>query len=46
MIISVNDIPEMRKAFKGQKMQSVDINYTVGGAGKGRGKKELIIINW
>ena len=46
MIISVNDIPEMRKAFKGQKMQSVDINYTVGGAGKGGGKKELIITNW
>jgi DNA adenine methylase len=46
MIISVNDIPEMRRAFKGLETRSVDINYTVGGSGKGRGKKELIITNW
>lgn len=31
MIISVNDIPEMRTAFAGLTMESVDINYTVGG---------------
>jgi len=46
MVISVNDIPEMRQAFKGLRMQTVDINYTVGGAGKGKDKKELIIMNW
>lgn len=46
MLISVNDIPEMRKAFKALKVKSVDIDYTVGGGGKGKGKKELIIWNW
>jgi DNA adenine methylase len=32
MIISVNDISEMRSAFAGVTMESVDISYTVGGA--------------
>ena len=46
-IISVNDIPEMRKIFKGLKTKTVDITYTVGGAAKKtRPKKELIIKNW
>lgn len=46
-IISVNDIPEMRKAFKGLKMESVNINYTVGGGNKKTPpKKELIIRNF
>lgn len=46
MIVSVNDIPEMRGAFAGLVMESVDINYTVGGT-QGRGKRsELIIRNW
>jgi DNA adenine methylase len=45
MIISVNDIPEMRKAFAGLKMKTVGINY-VGGAGKGKNKSDLIITNW
>lgn len=47
MIISVNDIPEMRQAFAGLAMQHVDINYTVGGGGKDKGKaRELIITSW
>jgi len=46
MVISVNDIEEMRRAFKGLKMTSIDINYTVGGGGRKVGKKELIIQNW
>ncbi|KIO49585.1 DNA adenine methylase [Nitrosospira sp. NpAV] len=46
MIVSVNDIPEMRKAFSGLTTESVDINYTVGGT-QGRGRRsELIIRNW
>lgn len=46
MVISVNDIPEMRKAFAGLTMESLPITYTVGG-GKGRGKTaELVIRNW
>lgn len=46
MIISVNDIPEMRKAFTGLTMSGVGINYTVGGAGKGADRQELIIRNF
>ena len=32
MIISVNDIPEMRKAFSGLTIDTTEITYTVGGA--------------
>jgi len=46
MIISVNDIPEMRQAFNGLRIESVDINYTVGGNAKTKATKELIIKNW
>lgn len=47
IIISVNDIPEMRKAFSGMSIKTVDIQYTVGGAGRSASKtKELIICNW
>ena len=37
MIISVNDIPEMRKAINGLTMESVAISYTVGGS---QGRKQ------
>lgn len=46
MIISVNDIPEMRLAFNGLNMQSVDISYNLKVTGKPSRKKELIILNF
>ncbi|MGR6718914.1 Dam family site-specific DNA-(adenine-N6)-methyltransferase [Enterobacter hormaechei] len=46
MIISVNDIPEMRQAFNGLNMQSVDISYNLKVAGKPSPKKELVICNF
>ncbi|MCR4298598.1 MAG: hypothetical protein NUV75_07585 [Gallionella sp.] len=46
MIISVNDTPEMRQAFAGLHIESVDITYTVGGAKKGSKTAELVISNW
>jgi DNA adenine methylase len=46
MVISVNDIPEMRKAFAGLVMESVDITYTLAGSGKSPKTSELIIRNW
>lgn len=46
MIISVNDIPEMRQAFAGLAMDSVAINYTVGGPGRSADRRELIIRNF
>jgi len=47
MVISVNDIPAMRKAFKGLTFREVAINYCVGGGGGSKAKaKELIITNF
>lgn len=46
-IVSVNDIPEMRKAFKGLTMRRLTIKYTVGASAKSRTEKgELLIRNW
>ncbi|MGE4243519.1 DNA adenine methylase [Ramlibacter sp.] len=46
-IVSVNDIPEMRRAFKGLTMRRVAIRYSVGASGRGRGEKgELLVRNW
>jgi DNA adenine methylase len=47
MVITVNDIPAMRKAFKGLTMDRVDIRYLVGGAGRDvKPTGELIIRSW
>ncbi|MBK1683378.1 DNA adenine methylase [Rhodoferax fermentans] len=46
-VVSVNDIPEMRLAFKGHHFKQVSISYTVGASGRGRVPKgELIISNF
>lgn len=46
-VVSVNDIPEMRKAFKGHHMKRVTISYSVGASGRGREPRgELIISNF
>jgi len=44
MIVSVNDIPEMRKAFAGLELREVGVTYTVGGAGKSGPSGELIVM--
>lgn len=46
MIISVNEIPEMRTVFQGMGLHSVDINYNLKAHGKGTPRKELIITNF
>lgn len=43
MIISVNDIQEMRQVFNGLNIHSVEINYSL--AGKGTPRRELIVSN-
>lgn len=46
-VVSVNDIPEMRQAFKGHHIKRVSISYTAGASGRGREPKgELIISNF
>lgn len=46
MIVSVNDITEMRKAFDGLSMGSILINYTVGGSQSRVKRSELVIRNF
>lgn len=46
MVISVNDIPEMRHAFSGLKMEHLEIRYSVGGGGKSKTTGELLIQNF
>lgn len=47
MVISVNDICEMRAAFKGLPMSRLEISYSVGGAGRSNGPTgELVIRSW
>ena len=45
-IVSVNDVPEMRRAFKGLPYRRVKIDYTVGGTQRGKGRCELIVANY
>jgi DNA adenine methylase len=46
MLISVNDIPEMRKAFEGLPMERLETTYTVGGGGDKTVRGELLIRNF
>lgn len=46
-VVSVNDIPEMRQAFKGLSMKRLQVSYTVGANATGREVKgELLIRNF
>lgn len=46
MVISVNDIEEMRETFAGLRIQTVDIRYNLQTTGKAELKRELIICNF
>lgn len=47
MVISVNDIDEMRETFAGLTIKTADITYSLSGAGRSPKKsRELIICNW
>lgn len=46
-VVSVNDIPAMRQAFKAHHIRHVTIKYSVGASGQGREPKgELLITNF
>lgn len=42
-ILSINDVPDIRKAFVGFGIDDVELTYTVGGGDKAKPAKELII---
>lgn len=47
VVVSVNDIPEMRSAFKDLPQRRLGIRYTVGRSAKSRQERgELLIRNW
>lgn len=46
MLISINDHPDIRKAFAGLAMKRVGIRYTVGGNGRSDEVGELLIRSW
>lgn len=46
MVISVNDIPEMREVFSALTIRTADIRYSVGGGGRADSSRELIISNF
>ncbi|MEX3915959.1 DNA adenine methylase [Paraburkholderia sp. BR10872] len=45
-IVSLNDHPDIRRAFDGFHIETVDICYTVGGGGREAARKEVIIFSW
>lgn len=47
-LMTINDHPDMRKAFAGFRTTATSVRYTIGKAGKGREKPrgELIIRSW
>ena len=45
-IVSLNDHPEIRRGFGDFQMESLDINYQVGGADKLAARREVIIYSW
>ena len=45
-IVSLNDHPEIRRIFAGFQMETLDINYQVGGGDKLAARREVIIYSW
>ena len=45
-LLSINDHPAIRRAFDGFAMESVEINYTVGGPDAVAARRELVIGSW
>ncbi len=46
-VVTLNDHPDIRRLFEGYQVETVEIDYTVGGAGaKAAARRELIIYSW
>lgn len=46
VVITVNDIPEMRSVFDGLDISTVDLAYTLGGGQRAKPSRELIVKNF
>lgn len=45
-VLSINDHPDIRACFAGLQMETLDIEYTVGGGSARAPRQELIIYSW
>lgn len=45
-MLSINDHPDIRRAFAGLHMETLEINYTVGGGKNQAPRRELVIWSW
>lgn len=45
-VVSVNDIPEMRRVFAGLKLRSLSITYTMGAVENRAPSRELLVSNF
>ena len=45
-LLSLNDVPEVRELFQDFNIQTVDTNYSLGGADKKKRVSELVIMNY
>lgn len=45
-MLSINDHPDIRRAFAGFHMEDLSISYTVGGGAKAADRRELVIWSW
>lgn len=45
-IVSINDHPDIRRCFEGFQMETLKIDYTVGGGANRAERQELIIYSW
>ena len=45
-IVSLDNHPDIRRAFEGFHIEAVDVKYTVGGGGREAARKEVIIFSW
>ncbi|GGX33321.1 DNA adenine methylase [Pigmentiphaga litoralis] len=45
-IVSLNDHPDIRRAFDGFEMESLDVSYCVGGGDNAVARKEVLIFSW
>lgn len=45
-VVSLNDHPDIRRAFSAFQMEDFEIDYTVGGGAKAATRREVVIYSW
>lgn len=45
-MLSINDHPDIRRVFEGFQLETLEIDYTVGGGQRSAARRELVIYSW